>query len=121
MRSDPKALRCFCLTLLLAASAQAQNVRDPMRPPGATPAASSRPRVSTTLKLEGVISGSVRVAIINGRLVRTGDEVAGARILEILHDGVRYSRAGKVQSLLLPDVRALAITRLASSPEANKP
>lgn len=114
-------IRCLWLTLLFAADAQAQGVRDPMRPPGATPAASSRPRASYTLKLEGVISGSVRVAIINGRLVHAGDEVAGARILEVLHDGVRYSRGGKVQSLLLPDVRALAITRLASSPEANKP
>lgn len=111
----------LCLTMLLVTSVQAQGVRDPMRPPGATAAASSRPRATNTLKLEGVIAGPVRVAIVNGRLVRAGDEVAGARILEVLHDGVRYSRAGKIHSLLLPDVRALAITRLVSSPEATKP
>ncbi len=109
-----------CLTLLLAAAAHAQAVRDPMRPSGSAPVSAS-PRGPATLKLEGVISGSVRVAIVNGRLVRAGDEVAGARILEVLHDGVRYSRAGRVQSLSLPGARALSRVRVASSPEASKP
>jgi hypothetical protein len=109
----------LCLMSLLTSAAQAQTVRDPMRPPGATPAAS--PRAISTLKLEGVISGNGRVAIINGRLVRAGDEIAGAKILEVLDDGVRYSRAGRIQSLLLPEVRALATTRVVRSPEATKP
>jgi hypothetical protein len=73
------------------------------------------------LKLEGVIHGSLRVAIVNGQVVRAGDEVAGAKILEVLIDGVRYSRGGQVHSLLLPGVQALAIPRVARSPEANKP
>jgi MSHA biogenesis protein MshK len=109
-----------CLALLLAATAQAQTVRDPMRPAGSAPV-SAAPRGPATLKLEGVISGSVRVAIVNGRLVRAGDEIAGARILEVLHDGVRYSRAGRIQSLSLPGARALTSVRVASSPEASKP
>jgi len=109
-----------CLTALLACSAQAQTARDPMRPPGATVAA-ARPRGPAVLKLEGVISGSVRVAIVNGQLVREGDEIAGAKILEVLHDGVRYSRAGQVQSLSLPGARALTSVRVARSPEATKP
>jgi len=112
----------FCLTpLLLSFGAQAQTFRDPMRPPGSTPVVVARPARSTTLKLEGVISGSVRVAIINGRLVRVGDEVAGARIVEVLIDGVRYSRAGHVQTLVLPGVHPLAGLRVARSPEATKP
>ena len=101
-------------------SAQAQSVVDPMRPPGAAPV-SSRPRAASTLKLEGVISGAVRVAIVNGRLVHAGDEIGGARILEIQSDGVRYSRGGQVQSLLLPGARALTSVRVARSPEASKP
>jgi hypothetical protein len=109
-----------CLALLLADTVHAQTIRDPMRPAGSTPV-SAGPRGPATLKLEGVISGSVRVAIINGRLVRAGDEIAGAKILEVLHDGVRYSRAGRVQSLLLPGARALTSVRVASSPEASKP
>jgi hypothetical protein len=109
----------FCLTTLLACAAQAQTARDPMRPPGVATAA--RPRGPAAIQLEGIISGAVRVAIVNGVLVREGDEVAGARILEVLHDGVRYSRAGQVHSLLLPGARALSSVRVARSPEASKP
>jgi len=109
----------YCLTALFACTSQAQTARDPMRPPGT--AAAARPRGPAAIKLEGIISGSVRVAIINGVLVREGDEVAGARILEVLHDGVRYSRGGQVQSLLLPGARALTSVRVARSPEASKP
>jgi hypothetical protein len=112
-------LTAYCLTALLACTAQAQTARDPMRPPGT--AAVARPRGPATLKLEGIISGAVRVAIVNGVLVREGDEVAGARILEVLHDGVRYSRGGHVQSLSLPGARALSSVRVARSPEASKP
>jgi hypothetical protein len=103
----------------VATNAHAQAIRDPMRPAGVAPAA--RPRAVSTLKLEGVISGPVRVAIVNGRLVRAGDDVAGAKILEVLNDGVRYSRAGKVHSLLLPGVAATAVTRVVRSAEAKGP
>jgi hypothetical protein len=109
----------YCLTALFACTAQAQTARDPMRPPGT--AAVARPRGPSALKLEGVISGQVRVAIVNGKLVRAGDEIAGARILEVLHDGVRYSRGGQIQSLILPGARALSSVRVARSPEASKP
>ena len=109
----------LALAALMACSAYAQTARDPMRPPGT--AAAVRPRGPVALKLEGVISGSVRVAIVNGRLVRAGDEVAGAKILEVLPDGVRYSRGGQIQSLSLPGARALSSVRVARSPEANKP
>lgn len=116
-----RRLRIFCLvSLLLAATAHAQAFRDPMRPPGSAPA-SARPAAPATLKLEGVISGTVRVAIVNGRLVRAGDVVAGAQIVEVLSDGVRYARAGRVQTLLLPGVHALAGVRVARSREATKP
>lgn len=122
MRTVPRALQSLCFSLLIMASVHAQTVRDPMRPPGVAPAA-SRPRAISALKLEGVITGSVRVAIVNGRLVRAGDEIGGAQILEVLHDGVRYSRAGQVHSLLLPGARASARpgVRVASSPEAKTP
>jgi hypothetical protein len=84
----------------------------------------AKPRAISTLKLEGVISsGATRVAIVNGRVVRAGDEIGGARILEVFTDGVRYSRAGQIQSLLLPGVSASArpTVRVASSPEATTP
>ena len=112
---------CLCLApLLLSTGVQAQTFRDPMRPPG-TATATLRPAKASSLKLEGVISGAVRVAIVNGRLVRAGDEIAGARIIEVLANGVRYSRAGQVQILVLPGVHALSGVRVARSPEAIKP
>ncbi len=118
-----RRLRIFSLCvvpLLLANAAQAQTFRDPMRPPGSAPAKSTVARVAA-LKLQGVITGAVRVAIVNGRLVKAGDEVAGARIVEVLAGGVRYTRAGREQTLMLPGVLALATARVAHSPEASKP
>lgn len=119
MRRRLRLVTFSCAALLMTATAFSQAIRDPMRPAGAAPAA--RPRAASTFKLEGVISGSVRVAIVNGRLVRAGDDVGGAKILEVLSHGVRYSRGGKVQTLLLPGAAASAVTRVARSPEANKP
>jgi hypothetical protein len=117
---SPLRMALYCCAALLFADAGAQELRDPMRPPGAAPAA--RARAPSALKLEGVIKGPVRVAIVNGRLVRAGDSIAGAKIIEVLIDGVRYSRGDRVHSLQLPGSRTLAITRVAaSSSEANKP
>jgi len=121
MRRRFRHLESAIALLLLAATAHSQAVRDPMRPPGASAPAAARPARSTAMKLEGVISGAVRVAIVNGRLVRAGDDVAGAKIVEVLSDGVRFSRAGHVQTLLLPGVHALGGVRVARSPEASKP
>ncbi|MEO8065094.1 MAG: hypothetical protein ABI821_20370 [Pseudomonadota bacterium] len=111
----------LCLAPLLSAlPASAQTFRDPMRPPGST-AVRAGPARSPAFKLEGVIAGAVRVAIVNGRLVQAGDEIAGAHIIEVLVDGVRYSRAGRIQTLVLPGVHPLAGVRVARSPEATKP
>jgi hypothetical protein len=106
--------------LLLASAAGAQVVRDPMRPPDAAPTAVRRSGPAT-LKLEGVIAGAMRVAIVNGRLVHAGDQVAGVTIVEVLANGVRYSRAGRIQTLVLPGVHAIATVRVVRSSEATKP
>jgi MSHA biogenesis protein MshK len=95
-----KILVASLLILALAKVASAQTFRDPMRPAGAAPAPA---RVApAVLRLEGVINGAQRVAIVSGRVVRAGDVVNGAQVLEVLPNGVRLSRAGKVQLLTLP-------------------
>ena len=111
----------FLALLLLGACACARGgeLADPMRPPGRAPAAARPAAAPAALRLEGVISGATRVAIVNGRVVAAGDVVNGATILEILADGVRFTRGGRVQTLMLPGERAVAILRVAS--EANKP
>jgi hypothetical protein len=105
---------------LLAASASARSgdLRDPMRPPGSAPSA-ARASAPSAMRLEGVISGAARVAIVNGRVVVAGDLVNGATILEVLADGVRFTRGGRIQTLTLPGTRAVATVRVAS--EARKP
>ena len=110
----------FLALLLLGACACARggDLQDPMRPPGRAPAMRTV-AAPAAIRLEGVISGATRVAIVNGRVVAAGDVVNGATILEILADGVRFTRGGRVQTLMLPGERAVAIVRVAS--EASKP
>ena len=115
-------VRLLAIAALIAAAAAgrvlAGELHDPMRPSGAAPSAATtvapRPAAST-LKLEGVIAGENRVAIINGRLVRAGDTVAGARVLEIFAHSVRCERAGKILTLTLPVANAHSSVRVARS------
>lgn len=113
-------LLCVCFAMITAgAVSRAEGFRDPMRPVGVAPAAAPQPVYS--LKLEGVIAGVKRVAIVNGRLVRAGDVVAGARIVEVFANGVRFERAGKTQTLTLPTAQSHSTVRVArseSKPEA---
>ena len=111
--------------LAVAKLASAQTFRDPMRPAGAAPAP-VRAAAPAALKLEGVIQGPTRVAIVSGRMVRVGDVVNGATVLEILQNGVRLSRAGKLQLLTLPAESMPGSVRVvrsleASASEAKKP
>jgi MSHA biogenesis protein MshL len=86
------------LVPLLAAPAQAEGFRDPMRPAGSAPGA-PRALIVKGLKLEGIIGGEERIAIINGRLARAGELIDGVRIVEVLANAVRYERAGKIHVL----------------------
>jgi hypothetical protein len=118
-------IRLLLLCLALAATGavtRAEGFRDPMRPAGTAPAAASQARQPDhSLKLEGVIAGTRRVAIVNGRLVRTGDVIAGARIVDVLATGIRYERAGKTQTLTLPTVQSNATVRVARSANQEAP
>jgi hypothetical protein len=108
----------MCVSLMAAAS-HAEPLRDPMRPAGSAPAARAAPRAlaAPSLKLEGVIIGDRPVAIINGRLVRAGDVLAGARILEVFANGVRCERAGKTFTLNLAAAHTNSAVRIARSQE----
>lgn len=114
-------LQVFAVCAWVAATAVAPAIagefRDPMRPAGTAPASATRPAPARLLKLEGVIAGEKRVAILNGRLVRAGDVIAGARIVEILTQGVRYERAGKVDTLWLATAPVNTNVRVARSDE----
>jgi hypothetical protein len=95
-----KGLLCIAV-LTLTGTANAADLRDPMRPPLAEHHAAlsheSVPTLSAVLNFNGE-----RSAIFNGRLVHSGSAVGGYTILAVLEDGVRYSHAGQSQELHLP-------------------
>lgn len=109
--------RIIAVCALVAAAAAGRvfsgDLRDPMRPAGAPTVA--RPAAVHALKLEGVIAGQKCVAIVNGRLVRAGDMVAGVRILEVFPNGLRFERGGKIQTLTLASAPANTNVRVARS------
>jgi MSHA biogenesis protein MshK len=93
---NARLLTALILSLAATTQALAADLHDPMRPPGAPAAASSRPSAPSSLQLQAVIgSGPSRVAIVNGKVVHVGDKVDGAVIDEISATTVRYTRGGK--------------------------
>lgn len=90
------------LVLLTAlASAQADPLRDPTRPPQA--GGTHAKALEAVPVLTAVFSeGERHSAIVNGRLVKAGDSVGAYLIEDVLADGVRYRHAGTVRDLHLP-------------------
>lgn len=69
----------------------AESLNDPMRPPGQNlQFGDHNKRGETVWNLTStLISGGRRVAMINDNLVVVGDDVNGARVMEILNNGVK--------------------------------
>lgn len=102
MRRSPIFWLAAWLTVMAARGSSADTLNDPTRPPGTKPAGVRG--TANSLRLEAVMrSGNHAVAIIAGRIVRVGDSIGTARIVEILPNGVRYSRDGRSHELLLND------------------
>ena len=91
------AVLLLCSSLLLAA--------DPTQPPRGPQSAVDQPkRAQSALKLQAILrtAGSAR-AVINGRTLRVGEQVAGARVLAIDVRSVRLERQGRRVTLSLVD------------------
>ncbi len=98
------------LLLLTASAAHADTLIDPTRPAYA-PTKSSSPAARsadpTTARVTAVFqNGDRRVAVLDGRVVKVGDRVGDIVIQEVLADGVRYTRAGRVEVVRLPQQAA---------------
>ena len=99
-------LACPQLLAVLAAcafsvtvAAEPPGLRDPMRPPqpAAQAGAAAARHVPQPPRVSGLFrSGERRVAVVDGKAVRVGDQVSGARIEAILDDGIRYRRGAEV-------------------------
>lgn len=88
------------LTALLAlgATVHAETLRDPTRP--VTARAVTQSVQIASLQLEAIMgSGARRLAIVNGKLVRSGDRVGDALIEEIGIDSIRYTRKGRSETV----------------------
>jgi hypothetical protein len=84
------------LLVTMSAQAAADRLVDPTRPPQAS-SPSSDPSYEG-VRVEAVLRSAERdLAIVNGKIVRAGDRVAGVQIEAILPDGVRYVRDGQVR------------------------
>ena len=84
------------LLLTMSAKAAADRLADPTRPPQASDASASPSQDS--VRVEAVLRSKERdLAIVNGKIVRAGDRVAGVQIEAILPDGIRYVRDGQVR------------------------
>ena len=94
-----RAIALVCV--LISPLAAAQSLRDPTRPP--QPHAAARAAVRGQLPVLSAIftRGDERAAIVDGRLVKTGDEVSGGSINAISNERVRWSRKGIIHDLLL--------------------
>lgn len=84
--------------LLMSVAALGDTLTDPTRPPLAVAVSTVTAPASaaTPLKLEGIVrQGERLVAIVNGKVVRTGSWVGDARVDAISIDAVHYTRAGQ--------------------------
>jgi MSHA biogenesis protein MshK len=93
----------FALSIALwAAGANAQQLRDPTRPPSFSAARPEAAEAASDLVLQTVlVSPERRNAIVNGRLVRVGDSVSGMRVIEIRESAVVLRGPGEQRTLSL--------------------
>jgi len=91
--------------VLVASLWSAAAVSDPMRPPGFGPQAIEKKAVKARVnfRLQQIqVRQGVASAIVNGQLVKVGDTLSGARVLDITPEKVviKYGRNVKTLSLL---------------------
>jgi MSHA biogenesis protein MshK len=94
-------LTAFALTAV-AADTFAQQLRDPTRPPSfVAPAGTAAVRESDLVLQTVLISPERRAAIINGRLLRLGENIAGMQLMSISESEVQLRGRGESRTLHL--------------------
>ncbi len=83
--------------LVVAGSAAGEELPDPMRPPQVGVSSATVPVSAPShwqLHMTRISPGQ-RLAVLNGRLVRPGDEVSGARVVSVGPNAVELRKGGK--------------------------
>jgi len=103
--------------LLVAPLAHADVLIDPTRPANAPTKSSSAVRsIEAVARVTAIFkSGDRRVAVLDGRVVKAGDRIGDVVIQEVLADGVRYTRAGRVEIVRIPKQAAVVRSEKPSS------
>ncbi len=87
----------LAVSLFVGGSAAGEELPDPMRPPQVWARSAPAP-VSTPSHWQlhmTRISPGQRVAVLNGRLVKPGDEVSGAQVVSVGPNAVELRKGGK--------------------------
>ena len=88
---------------MAAPSYGADELRDPTRPAQLGPAPVLSSSGVEAVRLEAILnSGDARRAIVNGKVVRAGERVAGVQVTAIHEDSIQYVRAGRGHVATLP-------------------
>lgn len=91
---------------LIASVGRAEELRDPTRPARLGPGIVMVAPGVEAVRLEAILSqGDTRRAIVNGKVVREGDRVAGVQVTAILGNSIHYLRAGREHVAILPTQR----------------
>ena len=97
------------MTLAAGPALGADERRDPLRPPDYQREQTTQPRFNADAwqLASTLVSGSRRVARINGQSVQPGDTVGGARVLAIHNGRVRLDYRGRQFTVRrsLPEIR----------------
>lgn len=106
-----RALGLITALVLFAAAGPHAELSDPTRPPQTRRSSAARPEVASngdprSIEVrEILISPERRIAVINGQRRTIGDQIAGARVLEIQPHAVVFSAAsGEFEVRVSPHV-----------------
>jgi MSHA biogenesis protein MshK len=104
--------------LLTVAGARAETLVDPTRPANAPARAVAASGGEAAARVSAVFqSGGRRVAVLDGKVVKAGDRFGDAVVQEVMADGVRLARGGRIEVARLP--KQAASVRRGAAEESN--
>jgi MSHA biogenesis protein MshK len=96
----------------------AETLIDPTRPANAPTRAVVASSGEAAARVSAVFqTGGRRVAVLDGKVVKAGDRIGDAIVQEVMTDGVRLSRGGRIEVARLP--KQAASVRRGAAEESN--
>jgi len=107
-----------CLSMLMIASASAQQLLDPTRPPQIINQDAGLANIDGPVLQSVLISPGRKMAIINGQQVKLGEQFGGAKLISVSETQVVLRNGSELQTLkLFPDItKRRSSSRMDSNP-----